>query len=66
VRKAAGIEHVRFHDLRHTAASEMLRRGMMIRDVQYVLGHSTIRMTERYAHFAPSFQVPKALTWAVH
>jgi integrase len=66
VRKAARIEHVRFHDLRHTAASEMLRRGMMIRDVQYVLGHSTIRMTERYAHFAPSFQVPKALTWSVH
>ena len=66
VRKDAKIEHVRFHDLRHTAASEMLRRGMMIRDVQYTLGHSTIRMTERYAHFAPSFQPPKALTWPVH
>jgi integrase len=66
VRKAAKIEHVRFHDLRHTAASEMLRRGMMIRDVQYALGHSTVRMTERYAHFAPSFQPPKALTWSLH
>jgi integrase len=64
VRKAAKVEHVRFHDLRHTAASEMLRRGLLLREVQYVLGHTTSRMTERYAHFAPDFRAPKAISWA--
>lgn len=63
VRKAARVEHIRFHDLRHTAASEMLRRGLLLREVQYVLGHSSARMTERYAHFAPSFRPPRAIDW---
>ncbi|MGH9366331.1 MAG: site-specific integrase [Thermoanaerobaculia bacterium] len=65
VRKGAGIPHVRFHDLRHTAASEMLRRGLLLREVQYVLGHSSPRMTERYAHFARTFKPPKSLSWSV-
>ena len=63
VKKKAKVEHIRFHDLRHTAASEMLRRGLLLREVQYVLGHSSARMTERYAHFAPTFKAPKALSW---
>jgi integrase len=63
VKKKAKVEHIRFHDLRHTAASEMLRRGVLLREVQYVLGHSSARMTERYAHFAPTFKAPKALSW---
>ena len=63
VRRAANVEHIRFHDLRHTAASEMLRRGLLLREVQYVLGHSSARMTERYAHFAPSFRPPAAIDW---
>ena len=63
VRKAANVEHIRFHDLRHTAASEMLRRGFLLREVQYVLGHSSARMTERYAHFAPTFRPPRAIEW---
>jgi integrase len=65
VRKGAGLPHVRFHDLRHTAASEMLRRGLLLREVQYVLGHSSPRMTERYAHFARTFKPPKSLSWSV-
>jgi integrase len=65
VRKAAKVEHIRFHDLRHTAASEMLRRGLLLREVQYVLGHSSARMTERYAHFAPTFRPPSAIEWQV-
>jgi integrase len=66
VRRKAKLEHIRFHDLRHTAASEMLRRGLLLREVQYVLGHSSARMTERYAHFAAGFQPPKAISWPVH
>ena len=53
----------RFHDLRHTAASKMLRRGLLLREVQYVLGHASARMTERYAHFAPTFRPPRAIEW---
>ena len=63
VRRAANVEHIRFHDLRHTAASEMLQRGLLLREVQYVLGHSSARLTERYAHFAPSFRPPAAIDW---
>jgi integrase len=63
VRRNANLEQIRFHDLRHTAASEMLRQGFLLREVQYVLGHASPRMTERYAHFARTFQPPKALSW---
>lgn len=35
-----------------TAASEMLWRGLLLREVQYVLGHSSPRMTERYGERA--------------
>lgn len=45
----AGIEHLRFHDLRHTAATRILRRSNM-RVVQKLLGHSSSETTERYAH----------------
>lgn len=41
---------VRFHDLRHTAASLMVMAGASMQSVQAILGHSTIAMTERYAH----------------
>jgi integrase len=48
--KAAGCPRVRFHDLRHTAASLMVMAGASLQSVQAILGHSTIAMTERYAH----------------
>ncbi|KOQ95153.1 tyrosine-type recombinase/integrase [Pluralibacter gergoviae] len=44
----------RTHVLRHTFASHFMMRGGNILVLQQILGHSTIMMTMRYAHFAPS------------
>lgn len=43
----------RTHVLRHTFASHFMMRGGNILVLQQILGHSTIMMTMRYAHFAP-------------
>jgi integrase len=50
---AAGLEGIRFHDLRHTFASWLVQRGRTLKDAQEVLGHQTIAMTMRYSHLAP-------------
>ena len=53
----AGIElpkGQRTHVLRHTFASHFMMRGGNILVLQQILGHSTIMMTMRYAHFAPN------------
>ena len=49
----ADIEHFRFHDLRHTAASRIVQNGGTLLDAAQHLGHRTLAMTQRYAHLAP-------------
>ncbi|MBW1958373.1 MAG: site-specific integrase [Deltaproteobacteria bacterium] len=48
--KRAGIVDFRFHDLRHTFASQLLLKGGTLKDVQEFLGHKIMTMTLRYAH----------------
>ncbi len=48
--KRAGLRGVRFHDLRHTFAMDLLDAGVNVRVVQELLGHSSLRTTERYLH----------------
>ena len=50
VRREAGIEDVRLHDLRHTVASQAAMNGVPLPVVARLLGHSDIAMTMRYAH----------------
>lgn len=53
---AAGLEHITFHELRHTYASTMVRAGVLMQIVGEALGHSDTRMVEKhYGHLAPSY-----------
>ncbi len=59
--KRAGIkEHFRFHDLRHTFASHFMMNGGNIYDLQKIMGHTSLEMTQRYAHLAPEHLVKAA------
>lgn len=53
VRLAKLSEQFHFHSLRHTTASWLVMRGVPMRIVQLILGHGSIRETERYSHLAP-------------
>ncbi|NRF96180.1 site-specific integrase [Paenibacillus frigoriresistens] len=55
--KKSGVPRIRFHDLRHTHASMLLKLNINSKVVQERLGHSSIQMTlDLYSHLCPNMQ----------
>ena len=48
--KAAGIEGLTFHDLRHEATSRLFEKGLNPMEVAAITGHKTLQMLKRYTH----------------
>jgi integrase len=52
IRKAAQLEDVRIHDLRHTFAANAASQGLSLPMIGKLLGHTQAQTTARYAHLA--------------
>jgi len=51
--KLAKLQGFRFHDLRHTFASNLAMKGADLYSIKELLGHADVTTTQRYAHLAP-------------
>ena len=54
IRKLGFDERLRFHSLRHTFATWLVKEGVSLYEVQKLLGHSSIAVTQVYSHLAAS------------
>lgn len=51
--KRVGIQGLRWHDLRHEAASRLFEKGLNPMEVASITGHKTLNMLRRYTHLQP-------------
>jgi len=56
------LPHIRFHDLRHSAASLLLAEGYSLKEIQEYLGHADIKSTDIYTHMQPAAKKKMAST----
>lgn len=59
--RAAGLPHLRFHDLRHLFGSNCAQAGVPIPDIAKLMGHKTLTMALRYASHAPTDSGSRAI-----
>ena len=58
VLKDNGMKHVKFHSLRHTYATRLFEKGVQLKTVQKLLGHSSIEITaDIYTHVMDSEKI---------
>ncbi|WP_208648105.1 integrase [Paraburkholderia caledonica] len=50
VREQCNLGNVRFHDLRHEAASRLFEKGLNVMEVATITGHKNLKMLQRYTH----------------
>ncbi len=62
----SGVTVIRFHDLRHTFASNLVMQGKTLYEVQKLLGHSSSSVTEKYAHLSPNYFVDQRIVWILN
>lgn len=48
--QTAGLQNLSCHTLRHTAATQLLKQGANLREIQEILGHESVSTTEIYTH----------------
>ena len=53
-REKAGLDDVTLHTCRHTLASHLVMAGVDLMTVKELLGHKSLKMTERYSHLFPN------------
>ncbi len=58
--RKSNLREIRFHDLRHSCATLLVKKGISLREIQDWLGHSSSRTTERYAHLDSSSKIKSA------
>lgn len=66
IMRDAQIGQFRFHDIRHTFASKLVQAGVDLAVVRDLLGHSSVAMTEKYAHLRSDQAVNAVELLAVH
>jgi len=64
--KRVGLQHFRYHDLRHVWASWHVQSGTPLFALQELAGWETERMVRRYAHLSGKHLAPHAERMAVH
>ena len=51
--RAAKVEGLHFHDMRHEGTSRLFEKGLSIMEVASITGHKTMSMLKRYTHLCP-------------